>query len=199
MLLDTEFEYVDGGPACENCAPGLKAEVRKRQAEGLKLPGGWWTRAILFGAGAAITGSIIYAMIILATGFEATFLVLAIGAAVGIAARAGAGNKGGVPLQLIAVGLVYLSLFIAYAVVAAFALGAGDLGGLTAQMQEFRSEFGDGPGALAFAVSRPFLSGPVGLISLVLGFFAAWRFCSEGEAGRAGQGIWQKLADSSKD
>lgn len=198
MLLDTEYETVDGAPACDSCAPALKAELRKRQSAALQLPGGWWTRAVLFGAGAAFAGTAIYACLILASGFEPTFLVIAVGAAVGVALRAGAGNKGGVPLQAISVGLVYMSIVLAYAVVAAMASVAGNLGGLTPEIAEFRSQFGDGPGMFAFAVSWPFLSGPVGLISLVLGFFAAWRLCAESQAGAVG-GIVERLANISKD
>lgn len=198
ILLDTEYEIVDGAPACDSCAPALKAELRKRQAAAMQLPGGWWTRAGLFGAGAAFAGSAIYACLILATGFEPTFLVIAVGAAVGIALRAGASHKGGLPLQGISVALVYLSMLLAYAVVAAMAAAAGNLGGLTPEIAEFRSQFGDGLGLLAFAISRPFMSGPVGLISLVLGFFAAWRLCAEGQAGAAG-GIVDRLANISKD
>ena len=199
MLLDTEFELVDGQPACETCAPGLKAELRRQQTAGMKLPGGWWTRSVLFGGGAALASAFIYAMIILATGFEPTFLALAVGAAIGVASRAGAGHKGGTPLQAASIVLVYLSMVLAYMVVALYASAAGNLGGLAGEITEFRTQFGDGFGVFAFAVSRPFMSGPIGLISLVLGLFAAWQFCSEGQVGASAQGILQRLANSSKD
>ena len=199
VLLDSEFEHVDGQPACDNCAPGLKAEFRARQAASLQLPGGWWTRSILYGGGTSIACALIYAVIVLATGFEPAILAIAIGAAVGMSSRAGAGGMGGVPLQSVAVALVFAAMVSAYAIVAALASSAGALSGLTGEIEGFRSQFGGGAGLFAFAVSRPFMSGAVGLISLVLGFFAAWRFCAGGRAGAAGQDLWQQLANSSKD
>lgn len=184
MLLDTGFESVDGMPACDACAPGLREELRRRQAESLTLPGGWWTRAGLFGGGAALAAAVLYALILIGTGLEPTILALGIGAICGIAARAGAGNKGGLPLQFLAVALTYASMFTAYLLVVLLSNGAQREGE---------------PVDLLYAISRPFTSGPIGLICLVLGFYLAWRFCAEGKAGESAQQLWQRLADSSRD
>ncbi|MBK7928791.1 MAG: hypothetical protein IPJ98_15235 [Bryobacterales bacterium] len=184
ILLDARFDIIDGQPACDDCAPGLREELRRRQAESLSLPGGWWTRAALFGSGAALAGALVYALIFIGTGLEPTPLALAIGALCGIAARAGAGNKGGLPLQFLAVGLTYFGMFSAYALVALFTNGAQHEGQ---------------PRDLFYAITQPFVAGPIGLICLVVGFFLAWRFCAEGKAGESAQQLWQRLADSSRD
>jgi len=184
MLLDTGFETVDGMPACDVCAPGLREELRRRQAESLTLPGGWCGRAALFGGGAALGVAVLYALILISTGLEPTILAVGIGAICGIAARAGAGNKGGVPLQFLAVGLTYAGMFTAYLLIVLLSPGA-----------QREGESVD----LLYAITRPFTSGPIGLISLVLGFFLAWRFCTEGKAGEPAQQLWQRLADSSRD
>jgi hypothetical protein len=72
-------------------------------------------RAAAFGLGAAIVGAILYYAVIAITGWEIGLVAIVIGFMVGYAVRRGTRGVGGRRYQLLAVGLTYFAVGLAYA------------------------------------------------------------------------------------
>jgi hypothetical protein len=72
-------------------------------------------RAAAFGLGAAIAGAILYYAVIAITGWEIGLVAIVIGFMVGYAVRRGTRGVGGRRYQMLAVGLTYFAVGLAYA------------------------------------------------------------------------------------
>lgn len=101
-LITGEYYQVQNHVICPQCAAKIQAG---RQAQ-RPVP---WVRFVIFGAGAALAGSVLYA-IPLALGFQIGIVALAVGWMVGKAIRAGSYGTGGRPQQILAVVLTYFAI-----------------------------------------------------------------------------------------
>jgi hypothetical protein len=105
-LID-EYWDVAGQPCCAGCREKVLALAAAPTKEDL-------LRALLYGAGAAIGGSVLWFAVSKITGLQVGYIAILVGAFVGRAVRRGASGKGGRSLQVLAVVLTYLSIVSSY-------------------------------------------------------------------------------------
>lgn len=112
-------QYFDAGgtPVCAPCKATLEQQAAPLREWKPML------RAILFGLGASIVGAGLYYGVIAITDFEIGLIAIATGYMVGWAVRRGARGRGGRRLQVVAVGLTYASVAMAYTPLALFGPG----------------------------------------------------------------------------
>jgi hypothetical protein len=103
--VTTYYYMVDDASMCSSCKRALEAQWAQRKTS--------IGRAAIYGFGAAIAGAAIYYGVIAITNLEIGIVALLIGYMVGYAVRTGAG-RGGRRLQVLAAGLTYLSVGMAY-------------------------------------------------------------------------------------
>jgi hypothetical protein len=103
--ITTYYYTVDDASICSLCKRTLEMEQARRKTGMM--------RAALYGMGAAIAGAAIYYGVIAITNLEIGIVALLIGYMVGYAVRSGAG-RGGRGFQLLAAGLTYVSVGMAY-------------------------------------------------------------------------------------
>jgi hypothetical protein len=104
--IATNYYRINGNMACEPCAaqarPNLPADSHAA-----------FSRAILYGIGAAIVGMIGYALFEIATGIIIGYLAIGVGYLVGKAMKRGSNNRGGRRYQIAAALLTYASVSMA--------------------------------------------------------------------------------------
>ena len=105
--LASEYYRVHGQTACASCA----SAAQNGQANGQSNTA--FTRALLFGIGAAIIGLAGYAAFTIATSFYIGYVALGVGYIVARAMKFGSGGLGGRPFQIVAVILTYLAIALA--------------------------------------------------------------------------------------
>jgi hypothetical protein len=105
--LASEYYRVHGRTACAGCA----SAAQNGQANGQKNTA--FTRALLFGIGAAAVGLAGYAAFTIATNFYIGYVALGVGYIVARAMKFGSGGRGGRPFQIVAVILTYLAIALA--------------------------------------------------------------------------------------
>lgn len=161
--------YTAGGRLiCTNCADRILAT--KPPEPGTK----GLLRAALFGAGAALLGTIVYFAVLALSGYEIGFIAVGVGWLVGKAVRKGGYGCGGWKLQALAVGLTYCSIVGSNVPLAMKTIVA-------TQSQSLTPGVGLVLGlAMLFVVSlaAPFLAGYrniLGLFIIGLGLYEAWR------------------------
>jgi hypothetical protein len=103
-----EYFHVNDKPFCASCRDILLAAAKTPRTAGPLL------RAGLFGLGAAIAGAAIYYAVIAITNFEIGLVAILIGYMVGWTVRRGAGGRGGRRFQVLALGLTYWAVGLAY-------------------------------------------------------------------------------------
>jgi hypothetical protein len=106
-IRDTYYE-VDGQVTCDRC---------RRRAEFARTSGSAparFAKAAVFGTVAAAVGAGLYYGVRALTGYEFGLIAIVVGLMVGGAVRAGSGNRGGVPYQLLAMFLTYASIVSTY-------------------------------------------------------------------------------------
>ena len=106
------YYHVDGESVCAKCKQELE------RASGGTRSGGAWMRAAVYGLAASVLGAAIYYGVIALFNLEIGIVAILIGFMVGAAVRAGAKGGGGRRYQILAAGLTYLSVGMAYAPVA---------------------------------------------------------------------------------
>jgi Flp pilus assembly protein TadB len=106
------YYHVDGNSVCAKCKQELE------RAGGVTRTGGAFIRSAMFGGIAALSGAAIYYGVIAAFSLEIGIVAILIGFIVGKAVRSGARGGGGRRYQILAAGLTYLSVGMAYAPVA---------------------------------------------------------------------------------
>jgi hypothetical protein len=168
------FFHINGEPTCEPCANaavGLPAEGA----------GEAFVKAIAVGIGAAIVGSILYAVIEIMTGWTIGYVALAVGWLVGKGMKWGADGRGGRKYQIAAAVLTYLSVSCASVIVILHAAEKHAAGGHIVFGQRFAIFFA------RFALLSPFLElqdglgGIIGLFILFIGIRAAWTLTAGSE------------------
>jgi hypothetical protein len=150
--------YTSGGRLiCADCADRILAtKPPEPGAQGL-------LRAALFGAGAALLGTIVYFAVLALSGYEIGLIAVGVGWLVGRAVRKGGYGCGGWKLQALAVGLTYCSIVGSYVPLAMKTVAADGLGMLL---------------LFGYALAAPFLAGfrnILGLFIIGLGLYEAWR------------------------
>jgi len=102
QLISGEYYQVQNHVICPQCAAKIQAGKQAQRP----VP---WVRFVIFGVGAAVAGSILYA-IPLAMGFQIGIVALAVGWMVGKAIRKGSYGTGGRRQQVLAVALTYFAI-----------------------------------------------------------------------------------------
>src|SRR5579863_4707452 len=194
QLMSGEYYQVQNHVICFSCA----AKIRAGQQSQKPVP---LFRAVLYGAGAAVAGCLLYA-IVLAMGVQIGIVALAVGWMVGKAIRDGSYGTGGRPQQILAVALTYFAISTSFFPAAVF---VGVKHGIEAKsvdksqpattaqppVQEAKPKISGGAalsGLLIFAVISPFLElkySPVGglisLFILFIGLQRAWAMTARHE------------------
>ena len=172
--LTPRFFRLNNEPLCEPCA---------NAAVGLPAEGasGAFAKAIAVGLGAAIVGSVLYAVVEIATGWTIGYVALAVGWLVGKGMKWGSEGRGGRQYQIAAAVLTYLSVSFAGLIVILHAVLKANPG----------LQIGFGENALLFlakyGLASPFLelrggvSGVIGLFILFIGIRAAWSLTAGSE------------------
>jgi hypothetical protein len=106
--IGTEYFQVNRHVVCERCKNLIEAAIATPTGVAPLLLGG------LFGLGAGIAGAAIYYAVIALANLEIGIVAILIGYMVGYAVRKGAGNRGGLRFQILAVTLTYLAVAFAY-------------------------------------------------------------------------------------
>ena len=130
-------------------------------------------RAALYGAGAALLGTIVYFAVLALSGYEIGLIAVGVGWLVGKAVRKGGYECGGWKLQALAVGLTYCSIVGSYVPLA--------MRTILARQDQSVTAAADGLGILllfGYSLAAPFLAGfrnILGLFIIGLGLYEAWR------------------------
>jgi hypothetical protein len=107
-LFDAYFQ-AGGNVMCGTCAEGVRQLIKGKGSRS-----GRFMKALIFGGGAAILGSVVYYAISAFTGYEFAIIAILLGILVGKAVRAASGNRGGWRYQVLAAALTYMSIASAY-------------------------------------------------------------------------------------
>lgn len=128
-------------------------------------------RALLFGAGAAVAGGVLYLVVATVTGYVIGLIAIVVGWMVGRAVSVGSEQRGGWLYQVMAVGFTYVAICTSYIpqLVEAWGEpgGAEELSGAALYV-----------GAFIISLAVPVLSigaSPIGALILGFGLFQAWR------------------------
>src|SRR5262245_19899323 len=106
--IETEYYDVNGRAVCRRCRDA--AEFAAETPRGI----GPLIVAALCGLGAGIVGAVIYFAVIAIAHVEIGVVAILIGYMVGYTVRKGASGRGGLRFQILAVGLTYVSVALAY-------------------------------------------------------------------------------------
>jgi hypothetical protein len=154
-IADTYFEAV-GSILCADCAAKFAANS-----------GGFPTlsRAALWGAAAALAGTIVWYLIATLLHIELAIIAIGIGYAVGIAVRKAARGVGGWKYQALAMFLTYASIVSSYVPTIIKQLSEASLerGPLTVFTYAFQAPFQGGANNL------------IGLLIIAIGLYEAWK------------------------
>ena len=120
-----QFDKVEGPgpaapPACAQCRRPLDEYFALgghmfcgRCVDGFRAGASFW-RALLYGAGAAVLGTIVWFVILKLLKYELGIIGIAVGLFVGVAVRKGARGLGGWKFQALAMALTYVSITASY-------------------------------------------------------------------------------------
>jgi hypothetical protein len=105
--LAGEYFHAQGQPICSLCKARIEAGQQRPVSRSL-------LRAGLYGAGAALAGAALFAVVTIVTGLTLALISILIGFMVGKAVRRGSMGLGGRPQQILAVALTYFSITSGY-------------------------------------------------------------------------------------
>jgi hypothetical protein len=193
------YYHAQGQVVCPLCAERIKTGQQAPPAIS-------FARAMLYGAGAALAGCILYAAVAIITGMEIGLIAIVVGVMVGKAIRHASNGLGGRPQQILAVLLTYFAITTSYIPVIIYH-GINAPAGATAGSQtnnpnrsnsannadeQGRPQKRMGFGAavlflLLIAAAAPFLSlgsgvsGLIGLFIIFIGLRQAWKLTGRSE------------------
>jgi hypothetical protein len=179
-----EYYRVNGQMACSNCGQQVRDGVPKDSHAA-------YTRAALFGLGAAVVGSILYGLITTSLNFTIGYFALGVGWMVGAAMKKGSNGMGGRRYQITAALLTYLAISAAGVPILIHEINK-DVDQKNQQLaaqaqpgeqvQQVHMNWSKVQGLLIeYAVASPFMelqegvSGLIGLVILFVGLSIAWR------------------------
>jgi hypothetical protein len=105
-ITDAYFE-ANGKVVCPRCRDAVLASRARGNAAGR------FGKAVIYGAGAAVAGAAVWYVVARFRGTQAALVTILMGWLVGRGVLRGSNNRGGVPYQLLAVLLTYLSVALA--------------------------------------------------------------------------------------
>jgi hypothetical protein len=197
QVIAASYYRINSDLACESCAQqATPAQLAHSHAA--------YSRAILYGIGAAILGMIVYALFEIATGITIGYLAIGVGYLVGKAMKLGSGGRGGRRYQIAAAVLTYAAVSIAAVPVAIHyytkqhTAKAAQTAPLNNAQKQHPFPGDDQPQPapqptsighllivlLGLGLASPFLElsegvgGVIGLVILYVGIKAAWRLTS---------------------
>jgi hypothetical protein len=163
--LGHEFFKLNGRPVCPDCAAKAKAG---QATDGHAA----FVQGLVYGAGAALAGLVLYAGFTIATHFYFGYVAVAVGWLVGKAMMKGSNGVGGRRYQIAAVALTYGAISLA-----AIPIMIAEIA--PARDVDWVSKI---PQLLLFGIFSPFIEitsglfGIIGLVILFAGIRFAWRF-----------------------
>jgi hypothetical protein len=169
--FDREYFEAGGKFICPACA-GSVADDRA----------GHLLRAALFGAGAALVGTLVWFLVIKLSGSEFGLIAIAVGLFVGFAVRYGARGRGGARYQALAMALTYFSITASYVPLVIEGMAANaDTSEDAASKRAEPAGRGEAPSVPATAPAGPAgtqraAAGGVVLLLLIFGFALASPF-----------------------
>jgi hypothetical protein len=162
--IEGEYHMANMHVVCTPCRGALEAEPQGSRT-------GRFGRALLFGAGAAVAGSLLYFVVSAVTGYVIGLISILVGWMVGRGVSAGSDRRGGWVYQTMAIGLTYLAICTSYIpeIVATWRQSgeAVELTGAVMYVAAFVL-------SLALPVMSIFVA-PIGALILAFGLFQAWR------------------------
>lgn len=187
--LGSIYYEVNGKVICERCRNQVLEHVHAGSSAGR------FGKALLFGVGAAIAGTILYYAILAITGLELSLISIVVGFMVGAAVRKGSGGRGGWRYQALAMFLTYTSIVSSYVplivqeirkqgTTVAAADSAARAAEVSAPSPDSAPTVSTGAKVLAIATllgllyALPFLGGAdniIGIIIIAIGVYEAWR------------------------
>ncbi len=102
--IESTYYLAGGNKLCPRCRDGLAGQVGQRPGLGL------FCRAAGFGIAGALLGAALWALVVIATGYQLGLIAVLVGVLVGHAVRLGARRRSGRSLQVLAVLLTFLGL-----------------------------------------------------------------------------------------
>ncbi|MEK7449441.1 MAG: hypothetical protein AAB019_08155 [Planctomycetota bacterium] len=96
-IAQPDVFYINDKPVCENCRKKLAMELQMQRVKGADIVTG-----LLGGGLAAIVAAVIWAGLVILTGYEVGYVAIGVGALAGYGVYLAAGRKRGVTLQIIA-------------------------------------------------------------------------------------------------
>lgn len=158
----------------------------ERAEYGERRNGGAFAKALVVGLGAAVVGSILYAVVEIATGWTIGYVALAVGWLVGKGMRWGSEGRGGRDYQIAAAVLTYLAVSFASLIVILHAVQKRNPGGhitLDARFGWFAAKYGL---LSPFLELQDGLGGIIGLFILFIGIRTAWAMMAGSTDGVSG-------------
>jgi hypothetical protein len=160
--IDTKYFQINGHVCCERCKTAIEAAAEP--------PTGFWPFAMAASVGfaAALVGAAIYWAVLALAHLQIGLVAILIGYMVGTAVRRGAGMRGSLRFQILAVVLTYGAVALAYTpVVVSAALKAQ-------QTKSARTATDPGTQQTALtSANRPRQPGPILALLTMFGFIAA--------------------------
>ena len=150
-----EYHMANRTVLCGRCRLAIEREWESGSGAGR------FSRALVFGAGGAALGALVYYAVLAITNLEIGLIAIVVGWLVGRAVRKGSNERGGLKYQVLAVGLTYLAIVTTYI---PFIRRAVD-------------DRVSGVGLLVLAAIAPFMAGIRNIIGLlIIGFalYQAW-------------------------
>jgi hypothetical protein len=162
--IEGEYHMANMHVVCTPCRGALEAEPQGSRT-------GRVGRALLFGAGAAVAGSLLYFVVFAVTKWEFGLIAVLVGWMVGRAVSKGSERRGGWVYQTMAMGLTYVAISTSY---------IPQVVDVWRQSDKLGDISGGGMyiGAFIFSLVVPVLSitvAPLGAVILAFGLFQAWR------------------------
>ena len=180
------YFHAQGAVVCELCAQRIQSG--QQAAPKLSL-----ARAALYGAGAALAGSILYSLVAILLNIEIGIIAIVVGVMVGKAIRHASRGTGGRPQQILAVVLTYFSITSSYVTVGIYQMiknppAAQAMADTGKKDAEPPMSAGKVLGVLLLlAAAAPFLALTQGLSALIslfiifIGLQRAWRLTGRSE------------------
>jgi hypothetical protein len=110
--IETEYYDVNGSIFCSRCRTAVESAAETPRGIIPLITAG------AFGLGAGVIGAVIYYAVMAIAHLEIGIVAILIGYMVGYAVRKGARGRGGLRFQVLAVGLTYVSIALAYTPIA---------------------------------------------------------------------------------
>jgi hypothetical protein len=106
QALGENYYRINGMLACQNCAAQVREQLPKDSHAA-------FVRSIIFGAGAAMLGFVLFAGFVMVTRISLGYVALAVGWLIAKAMKKGSGGAGGQRYQIVAAALTYAAVSVA--------------------------------------------------------------------------------------